>query len=147
MHGASRTILVTGATGGIGRAVCERLSNCGASLLLATRDAARLQSLCAALPRQGSARHTWISVDMTLDESVRQFEGELTARGVILDAVVLMPPQDPPTSDPLPTNERWRETLQGSFVGPLARLKAAIGMMQPDPASGERSRIVIISGI
>jgi 3-oxoacyl-[acyl-carrier protein] reductase len=58
-----------------------------------------------------------------------------------------MPPQDPPTNDPLPSSDKWREILQNSFVGPLALLKAAIGAMAPDPANGRRSKIVIISGI
>ena len=147
MHGTSNTILVTGATGGIGLAVCDRLAKSGASLLLAARNADKLESLCARLPNTGHTGHTWISVDMTLDESVKQFGQELSARGVVLDGIVLMPPQDPPTADPLPTSERWREILQNSFVGPLALLKAAIGAMKPDPAQGRRSKIVIISGI
>lgn len=147
MQGTSRTILVTGATGGIGLAVCDRLAKGGASLLLAARDANKLRSLCAKLPNTGPGGHEWISVDMTLDESVKQFAEELTARKVILDGTVLMPPQDPPTSDPLPSSEKWREILQNSFVGPLALLKAAIATMKPDPANGRRCKIVIISGI
>lgn len=147
MPSPSRTILVTGATGGIGLAVCDRLARVGASLLLAARDVGRLQSLCAQLPAIGSSSHTWISVDMTRDESVQKFDDELTSRDVILDGVVMMPPQDPPTSDPLPSSEKWREILQSSFVGPLALLKAAISRMKPDPANGKRSKVVIISGI
>ena len=84
---------------------------------------------------------------MTRDESVLEFDQELKARDVILDGVVLMPPQDPPTSDPLPSSEKWREILQCSFVGPLALLKAAIGRMRPDPGNGKRSKVVIVSGI
>jgi 3-oxoacyl-[acyl-carrier protein] reductase len=147
MNGTAKTILVTGATGGIGLAVCDRLAKGGASLLLAARDAGKLQTLSARLPNTGHDGHTWIPVDMTIDESVKQFADELDARGVVLDGVVLMPPQDPPTNDPLPSSEKWREILQHTFVGPLALLKAAIGTMKPDPGNGRRCKIVIISGI
>jgi 3-oxoacyl-[acyl-carrier protein] reductase len=147
MQGTSKTILVTGATGGIGLAVCDRLAKGGATLLLAARDAGKLQTLCERLPVIGPDRHAWITVDMTSDDSVQQFAEQLTAQSVILDGAVLMPPQDPPTSDPLPSSEKWREILQNSFVGPLALLKAAIGTMRPDPAHGKRCKIVVISGI
>jgi NAD(P)-dependent dehydrogenase (short-subunit alcohol dehydrogenase family) len=53
-----RTILVTGA-GGIGLAVCDRLANAGASLLLAARDVNKLQLLCTQLPDNGRAAGTW----------------------------------------------------------------------------------------
>jgi len=147
MQALPRTILVTGATGGIGLAVCDRLAKGGASLLLAARDVNKLRSLCTQLPDNGSGGHAWIRVDMTLDESIQQFADELAARNVILDGAVLMPPQDPPTSDPLPSSEKWREILQNSFIGPLALLKVAIGAMKPDPANGRRCKIVIVSGI
>lgn len=147
MPGMSKTILVTGATGGIGLAVCNRLAKAGNSLVLAARDAGKLQSLCVELSNTFPATCSWISVDMTRDDSVKKFSEELSARNVILDGAVLMPPQDSPTNDPLPSSESWREILQNSFVGPLAVLKAAIAAMKPDPANGRRSKIVIISGI
>ena len=147
MHAFPKSVLVTGATGGIGLAVCDRLARAGASLLLAARDVNKLQSLCSQLPDNGAGGHAWIRVDMTLDESIQQFADELAARQVILDGAVMMPPQDPPTSDPLPSSEKWREILQHGFVGPLALLKAAIDAMSPAPAEGRRAKIVIISGI
>jgi 3-oxoacyl-[acyl-carrier protein] reductase len=147
MHAFPTSVLVTGATGGIGLAVCDRLARAGASLLLAARDVNKLQSLCSQLPDNGAGGHAWIRVDMTLDESIQQFADELAARQVILDGVVMMPPQDPPTSDPLPSSEKWREILQNGFIGPLALLKLAIGAMKPDPANGRRCKIVIVSGI
>jgi 3-oxoacyl-[acyl-carrier protein] reductase len=84
MDDTPRTILATGATGGIGRAVCQRLAEGGAPLLLVARGAARLQSLCADLPVRGPAQHAWISVNMTLDDSVQQFAEALSERQVIL---------------------------------------------------------------
>ncbi len=90
--GEPRTILVTGATGGIGRAVCARLAGAGCSLVLAARDAAKLQSLCEELSPAGPGPCSWIVVDMASDTSVEAFARELTARGVAPDGAVLMPP-------------------------------------------------------
>ena len=147
MTGITETVLVTGATGGIGLAVCNRLAKAGYSLVLAARDVGKLQALCADLSHVFPGTFSWVSVDMTRDDSVKKFAEELSTRHVILNGAVLMPPQDPPTNDPLPNSDRWREILQNSFVGPLSLLAAAIATMKPDPANGRRSKIVIISGI
>jgi len=143
----SRTILVTGATGGVGLAVCRRLANAGNSLLLAARDTGKLTSLSAELSSTWAGTYSWTSVDMTRDDSVADFAKALADRNVTLDGAVLMPPQDPPTNDPLPSSQKWRDVLQNSFVGPLSLLKAAIATMKPDPANGRRAKIVIISGM
>jgi 3-oxoacyl-[acyl-carrier protein] reductase len=142
-----KTVLVTGATGGIGRAVCARLTGAGCSLILAARDAARLRSLGEELSDAAPGACSWIPVDMASDQSVEAFAAELTARGVVLDGAVLMPPQPHATADPLPAGDAWREIFQASFVGPLALLKATIATMRPNPANGRRCKVVIISGI
>jgi 3-oxoacyl-[acyl-carrier protein] reductase len=144
---ATRTILVTGATGGIGLSVSRRLAKAGNSLVLAARDAGKLENLCTELSNTYPGTHSWISVDMARDASVEKFAEVLRARDMVLDGAVLMPPQDPPTNDPMPGSQKWREILQNSFIGPLSLLKEAIALMRPDPANGKRCKIVIISGM
>jgi len=143
----TKTILVTGATGGIGRAVCARLAQSGHALVLASRDLGKLEALQDSLA--GSCRGTSrsIPVDMASDESIDRFAEHLGAGGVRLDGAVLMPPQPHGTNDALPPSEAWRALFQSSFIGPLALLKAAIAAMRPDPAQGKRCKIVIVSGI
>jgi 3-oxoacyl-[acyl-carrier protein] reductase len=143
MSEASKVVLVTGATGSIGSAICSRLAHAGYSLILAARDVGKLQAACAALKRPGR----WISVDMSSDASVASFSHELAADGTVLDGVVLMPPQMRPTGDCQPPADTWRQLFQSNFIGPLELLKSAISTMRPEPSQGRRAKIVIISAI
>jgi 3-oxoacyl-[acyl-carrier protein] reductase len=141
------TILVTGATGGIGRAICERIAASGARLVLAARDQQRLESLALTLPAPSDGSHSAIPVDMASDTSVADFAARLAASGVKLDGAVLMPPQPHSDNDPMPDPEIWRALFQTSFIGPLSVLKSAIAQMEPAPEAGRRCKIVIISGM
>ena len=138
------TFLVTGASGGIGSAVSLRLAKAGHQLVLAARDVNRLETLQGALPGEG---HRVIGLDMSSDQSIAVFSEQLERLELILDGAVLMPPQPHAANDPLPDSEVWRSLFQTSFIGPLATLKAAISRMKPDVNSGQRAKIVIISGI
>jgi 3-oxoacyl-[acyl-carrier protein] reductase len=149
MSDTAEPVLLTGATGGIGVAVAERLASAGYPLVLAARNAEKLEALSAKLRTlsNGVGDYPWFSVDMAQDASIASFASELSACDMRIKGVVLMPPQDPPTNDPLPPSDRWREILQCSFVGPLELLKVAIAAMKPNPANGMRCKVVIISGM
>lgn len=67
MQLAGRTILLTGATGGIGRALALVLARAGAKLLLVARDAAALEQLGRALPAR-EVTHQWLAADLTLEK-------------------------------------------------------------------------------
>jgi 3-oxoacyl-[acyl-carrier protein] reductase len=137
------TFLVTGATGGIGRAVSERLSAAGHLLVLMARDKARLDQLASEMNNQ----HRVFPADISHDQSAEDFVRFMRSEGVVLDGAVLMPPQPHADSDPTPSPDVWRHLFQTSFIGPLSILKAAIDCMSPDPAVGRRAKVVIISGL
>lgn len=146
MTGDVKTILITGATGGIGRAVCRRLAAGGQQLILAARNQERLDALARELANH-HPRHIPLAVDMTDESSIARFGGALDEQGIVLDGLVLMPPQAHSTNDALPESAAWRTLFQDCFIGPLELLKTAVARMRPDPAAGRRAKIVIISGI
>ncbi|RWK50515.1 MAG: SDR family NAD(P)-dependent oxidoreductase, partial [Mesorhizobium sp.] len=84
------TILVTGATGGIGQAICERLAASGTRLMLAARNQVRLESLVSSLPAPDEGSHKAIPVDMASDAALVEFDRHLATSGLKLDGVVLM---------------------------------------------------------
>ena len=53
MELSGRTALLTGATGGLGRAIAQALARRGASLMLSARKAEALEALAAELPGDG----------------------------------------------------------------------------------------------
>ena len=64
-----------------------------------------------------------------------------------LDHAVIMPPQPHASGEPMPESAVWRDLFETSFIGPLEVLKTAVAHMQPNPAEGRRSKIVLVSGI
>jgi 3-oxoacyl-[acyl-carrier protein] reductase len=141
------TFLITGATGGIGTALTHRLAQADFNLVLAARDLSRLEELRASLAARASGTVTCASVDMTDLASIAHFSEKLSSGDTVLDGVVLMPPQVPPSAESLPDADVWQRLLQDHFTGPLMLLRAAIAAMKPDPAQGRRGKVVIVSGI
>ena len=59
-----RTILLTGATSGLGLAAAHRLAGLGATLLVVGRNPAKTDAACAALPSPTGATHTPLYADL-----------------------------------------------------------------------------------
>jgi len=68
-----RTALLTGATGGIGRAIALDLSRRGATLLLSARKADRLEQLAAELPGEG---HRPLPADLSREGEAERLAAE-----------------------------------------------------------------------
>ncbi len=147
MAGHRRTILVTGATGGMGRPLCGALAAAGDDLVLCARSEVPLQVLARDLARDHGGSYRAVPLDMADPESIAGFRGWLQDHAIRLDGAVLMPPQPARTNDPLPEPEAWSRLFQDSFIGPLEVLKHAVAAMDPDPQAGRRAKIVIVSGL
>lgn len=75
----NRTVVITGATAGIGRVVCERLAEMGASLALVVRNRAKANVLAENLHRRGAPRVSVHVADLSHVVAVRQLAAELAA--------------------------------------------------------------------
>ncbi|MEJ1161764.1 SDR family oxidoreductase [Prosthecomicrobium sp. N25] len=139
--------LVTGATGGMGVVLCRQLASAGHDLVMVGRRPAVMEALIADLKSCGQGSHSALEVDMADRGSVARFAAALAGSDIALDGAVIMPPQPARTADPMPAPEAWDALFDGSFLGPLGVLKAAIGKMSPRPAAGVRAKVVIVSGI
>src|ERR1041385_6263369 len=63
----NRTAFITGASRGIGRACAEALSDAGARVILAARDAQKLEEAAMQIPRA-----TYVTIDLASPESIKE---------------------------------------------------------------------------
>ncbi len=82
-----RTVLITGASFGIGRALALQLGVAGADLLLAARSLDELEKVASDLHELGGRARAY-EVDLTDPASVDAFTAQLAAEGVQVDVVV-----------------------------------------------------------
>ncbi len=79
-----KTVLVTGASSGIGRAAAMACAQAGASLVLTGRDPARLDATLALLAAGAGAQHRAVCADLTDPDQL----AELAGQAGMLDGVV-----------------------------------------------------------
>jgi NAD(P)-dependent dehydrogenase (short-subunit alcohol dehydrogenase family) len=84
---AGKTVVVTGATGGIGRATAVGLAALGARVGITGRDAGRAESVAGEIGDAGGAADVFVA-DMSSLQQVRRLAGELLDRYPRIDVLV-----------------------------------------------------------
>jgi 3-oxoacyl-[acyl-carrier protein] reductase len=138
---SDRTILVTGATGGIGRRVSRLICERAGTVLLVGRNPQALTALDGSLNQTWSSGPRTLVVDFAVADSVARGAEALRLGRLPLRGVVLICPSVPKSEAIIPADTEWREALDLCFVNPLSLLRAALENMTAD------GRIVIVSGI
>lgn len=130
-----RTVLITGAAGGIGQALARAFADQGCRLLLLDREAAPLQALREAL---ATAAEVQTAVcELGSDEAVAAVARDIGARWGRLDVLVHNAGTEYPTplDDTAPdANARWGALLDNNVTGML-RLTRALLPLLPRGAS------------
>lgn len=140
----SRLALVSGATGGIGRAICARLLADGLRVVMLGRDEAKLGRARDALAGAESAQRLFMQViDIGDPASVTQAVAQMVARfGGLTDLVHAA--GDGPVAALLETTDGlWHDTVNGKMLGTI-RLTRAVAA---DMVLRRAGRIVIVNGV
>lgn len=135
-----RRVLITGAAGGVGRALGQRLAQLGARVFLADRDAGRLGQLADELAIGGQ----WFAGDLAGPEAVAGLFAQVDATLGGLDAMVACAGIG---SDPLMAfeDESWRDVVACNLVSYVACTRAAVDRIRLAPRG--TGSIVLIGSI
>jgi short-subunit dehydrogenase len=138
MEVAGKTVLLTGATGGIGRAIAEALAGRGARLVLSGRRAEALETLAAELPGDG---HRVVPSDLSQPGAAEKLAADAGEVHILVANAGL------PGTGRLPelTSEQLTGTLRVNLEAPIL-LARAVEPQMLERGSGHMVFISSLSG-
>jgi len=115
---AGKTILVTGASSGIGRETAIACSRMGATVVITARNAERLQETMNSLHRDGQ-EHKQLTADLTLTDEVTRLVASLPP----LDGAVLCAGNSTTLPLQFGTREKFDDMFDVNFFAPVELLR------------------------
>jgi dehydrogenase/reductase SDR family protein 12 len=136
---AGRTVMITGANAGLGRAASEALAGLGARVVMICRDPERGEEARRAVSAEADLEPELMLGDLSSMDSVRDLAGRWMARGESLDVLInnagVMPPER------TLTDEGFELTFATNVLGPFLLSRLLI----PSLETGFEPRIVMVS--
>lgn len=114
-----KTILITGASSGIGKATAEECSKLGARVIITARNEERLKETLGLMEGQG---HELILADQTIEEQVLSMVEQVP----LLNGVVLCAGKGMTSPFPFSTREKYDDIFNTNFFAPVELLRLLI---------------------
>ncbi len=133
--------LVTGAGRGLGKGICQTLSNNGVNIIAVSRGTEGLEDLKSSL--DSSMDHHFFLCDLELENSSQDLISQLDSKNLSPDIIVNNAGGNLGFTDPLKTSEGWRQVMR-------LNVEAAIDINEryiPDMQEKKWGRICHISSI
>jgi NAD(P)-dependent dehydrogenase (short-subunit alcohol dehydrogenase family) len=116
---SGKTILVTGASSGIGKATAINASKLGATLIITARNEQRLKETFDSLECTESSAHKTILADLTVEDDVKNLLTEVPA----LDGLVLCAGKGLTLPLQFATREKFDDIFDVNFFAPVELLR------------------------
>lgn len=138
------TVMITGASRGLGRALAEAFSGAGWRLVLCARGREALTALAGELEAEGTEIE-WAALDVTDEAAVRELVTRSEARFGVVDVLVnnasILGHRGTLADQPV---DEWRSVLDVNLTGALVAIRAVLPGMR---ARGGGSIINVSSGV
>ena len=127
-----RKIIITGANGGLGRAMAAAMAEHGAKLALCERTHALAEAAKAALPESARAQAHAFAADLTDPDAVAAMVSDSAAAlqgldGLVNNAAILADDDTDPVATSL---DSWRATLEVNVTGAFLMCKNVLPLFQ-----------------
>ncbi len=134
----NKTILVTAATGSLGKAICNLLASKKYNLIIAGRNKNKLKKVQMTL--QKDYKNISIQTCIINFSDISTIESAAHSIKQQIHGIVLIGPRPSLTKDTIPNKEEWRKLFDETFIAPLEVLKLW------GPKLVENSSIITIVG-
>ena len=131
-----KTILITGASSGIGQETAIQCSKLGANVIITARNENRLKETLSQMEGEG---HRMILAELTLQEDVEHLVGEINS----LNGVVLCAGKGMTSPFPFSTRDKYDEIFNVNFFAPVELLRLLVKKKKLE----KDSSVVFVSSI
>lgn len=142
-----RTAVVTGGAKGIGSAVCTRLAELGANVVVGDLDTTEAEKLAAELARLHSVKTAAVSLDVRRADSVERLADEALALDGAIHVWVNNAGIFPFGNITDTSEEEWDDVMDINAKGVFFGIKAAAARMRQAKAEGPSKVIINMSSI
>jgi NAD(P)-dependent dehydrogenase (short-subunit alcohol dehydrogenase family) len=136
---SGKTILVTGASSGIGKATAINASKLGATVIITARNKDRLQETFDSLDHSESLAHKMILADLTVEDNMKNLLAEVPT----LDGSVLCAGKGLTLPIQFSTREKFNDIFEVNFFAPVELLR----MLVKKKLLLKNASVVILSSI
>lgn len=141
LHLDGRLIAITGAGGGIGRAIAMELATAGARMVLASNEAGELEEVAERVRVLGSRRVDTVVGDMTTAKGLADLREAAARQGGLAGLIACVGSTPIGTFDEI-NDDVWRMSFDTKFMASVRAMRVAAELMR----RCEGGRIVIVAG-